>query len=84
MQEGRNNAFSTFPVFLHSLLPLALPKRIDRVRQKSSDHLADSLLAASHFFATDWDENSRETAKCLGARIMGGKRAAHGASLRAK
>jgi hypothetical protein len=48
-------------------------KRIERVRQKSGEHLADSLLAASLLFAKDWDETSRETAKCSPISGMPGK-----------
>jgi hypothetical protein len=34
----------------------------------SDTYLADSLVAASPFAALDWDEEMRESAKCLGAR----------------
>src|SRR5262245_25228646 len=41
---------------------------LERVRQNSNTHLADSLFAANLFFAMHWDESSRETAKYLGIR----------------
>ena len=47
---------------------LALRKTKERVRQNSEGYLADSLVALSPLFDGDWDEKTRESAKCLGAQ----------------